>query len=81
MPAVLSKKFYWLPKPSPWQDAQAWREKRRAMSEDFRNNATNLANSVANAQANQIAGAAELTAKIAAARVQAALKAKLSKLA
>jgi hypothetical protein len=81
MPAVQSKKFYWIPKRSAWQEAQAWREKRRAMAVEFQNNATTLANSLGAAQANQIAGFANNAIQAGVARIEAAAKAKLNTLA
>jgi hypothetical protein len=81
MPAVQSKKFYWLAKRSAWQEAQAWRQKRRAMVEEFQTNATVLANSLGAAQANQIAGFANNAIQAGVSRIQAAAKAKLNTLA
>ena len=81
MPAVQSKKFYWIPKRSAWQEAQVWRQKRRAMVEEFGSNATALASSLGAAQASQIAGFANLAVQTATTRVQAAAKAKLNMLA
>jgi hypothetical protein len=81
MPAVQSKKFYWIAKRSAWQDAQAWRQKRRAMVEEFQTNATDLANSIGAAQANQIAGFANNAIQAGVTRIQAAAKAKLNTLA
>jgi hypothetical protein len=81
MPAVQSKKFNWIVKRSAWQETQAWRQKRRAMVEEFQTNATALANSVGVAQANQIAGFANNAIQACVARIQAAAKAKLDTLA
>jgi hypothetical protein len=81
MPAIQSKKFYWIAKRSAWQEAQAWREKRRAMAEEFQTNATALANSLGAAQANQIAGFANNAIQAGVARIQAATKAKAKLLA
>jgi hypothetical protein len=81
MPAIQSKKFYWLAKRSAWQETQAWRQKRRAMVEEFQTNATALANSLGAAQANQIAGVANNAIQAGVARIQAAAKAKLNTLA
>jgi hypothetical protein len=81
MPAVQSKKFYWIPKRSAWQEAQAWRQKRRAMAEEFQTNATALANSLGAAQASQIAGFANNAIQAGVARVEAAFKAKVNTVA
>jgi hypothetical protein len=81
MPTVQSKKFNWIPKRSAWQESQAWRAKRRAMAEDFQSNTTALANSLGAAQASQIAGFANNAIQAGVARIEAAAKAKLSKLA
>lgn len=81
MPAVQSKKFYWLAKRSAWQEAQAWRQKRRAMAEEFQTNAAALANSLGAAQANHIAGFANNAIQAGVSRIQAAAKAKVNTLA
>jgi hypothetical protein len=81
MPAVQSKKFYWIPKRSAWQEAQAWRQKRRAMAEEFQTNATALANSLGAAQASHIAGFANNAIQAGVARVEAAFKAKVNTVA
>ena len=81
MTAVQSKKFGWFRKVSAWEQSQAWRQKRRAMVEEFQSNATNLANSLGAAQANQIAGKANLAVQVATTRIEAATKAKLKMLA
>ena len=80
MAAIPSKKFNWLGKPSAWQQAVAWREKRRAMVQQFQNNAAILSNGVFTAQADNISGTANLAAEAAVARVQASIKAKLNTL-
>jgi hypothetical protein len=81
MPAIQSKKFYWLGKRSAWQEAQIWREKRRAMAEQFQSNSTALANSYVSAQANLGSGTVTIAIEVATARIQAAAKAKLKTLA
>jgi hypothetical protein len=81
MPAVQAKKFYWITKRSAWQETQAWREKRRAMAEEFQSKTATLANSFASAQANLISGSTNLAVEAATARVQAALRAKLNTIA
>jgi hypothetical protein len=81
MAAIQSKKFYWIGKRSAWQEAQIWREKRRAMAEAFQSNSTALANSLGAAQANQIAGFANNAIQAGVTRIQAAAKAKAKLLA
>jgi hypothetical protein len=75
--AIPSKKFNWVRSPSAWQQAQAWREKRRAMVEQFQNNATMLSDGFYTAQQDKIMGTASLAAEAAGARIQAKIKAKL----
>jgi hypothetical protein len=81
MPAVQAKKFYWITKRSAWQETQAWREKRRAMAEQFKNDSAILANSFGSAQANLITGSTTLAIQAATTRIQAAVRAKLNTVA
>jgi len=77
MASIPTKKFNWVRSPSPWQQAQAWREKRRAMVEQFQNNAAILSNGFFTAQQDKIFGSASLAAEAAGNRIQAKIKAKL----
>ena len=81
MAAVQSKKFGWFRKVSAWEQSQTWRQKRRAMAEEFQNNTMALANSLGAAQANQIAGFANNAIQAGVTRIQAAAKARLDTLA
>jgi hypothetical protein len=81
MPAVQAKKFYWITKPSAWEETQAWREKRRAMADQFKNDSAILANSFASAQANLITGSTTLAIQAATTRIQAAVRAKFNTVA
>jgi hypothetical protein len=80
MPGIYTKKFSWLPSPSPWQQAQAWRAKRRAMIEDFQNQTANLTAGFSAAMSNQITGTGQVVTQTAIARLQAAAKAKAAAL-
>jgi hypothetical protein len=80
MPAIQAKKFNWIRKLSAWEEAQAWRAKRRAMVEDFETNNAMLANAYSTAQANLISGSATLAIEAATARIQATAKAKINTL-
>lgn len=68
------KKMNWLYKPSAYESAQAWREKRAAMSADFQNQSATTANSFVVATVNQAIGMGDLVAKAAVARIQAEAK-------
>jgi hypothetical protein len=81
MPAVQAKKFYWITKRSAWQETQAWREKRRAMAEEFQSKSATLANSFASAQANLVSGSVTIAIEAATARIQAAVRAKFNTVA
>ena len=63
---------------SAWQQAQAWRQKRRAMVDDFRSNADTLASGLGNAVAAQISGRETLVSQIVMGRLQAEAKAKVA---
>ena len=79
MTLVQTKKFNWLPTPTAWEDAQAWRERRRAMMEQFEVDAVYTATSLSTTMADQIDGMAEIAARVAVKRVQDAAKAKHDK--
>lgn len=80
MTYIAPKKFYWLQTPSAWQDAQAWNERRRAMTNQFRSDAMNTLASISTTMSDQISGMAEIAAKVAVKRVQDAAKAKQAQL-
>jgi hypothetical protein len=71
------KRFNWLRNQSVWEQNQAWREKRRAMMDDFRAINTIAVNTFATANINLTDGLAQLAGEAAATRVQRAIGAKL----
>ena len=79
MASVYAKKFNWLPQLSAWEQAQAWRARRRAMVDDFRGNADALASGFGGALANQISGQGTIAVQIATSRLQAEAKAKVAR--
>jgi hypothetical protein len=80
MTYIEPKKFYWLPTPSAWDDAQSWRDRRRAMVDQFQSDSTNALASISSTMSGQIDGSAQIAAKVALKRVQDAAKAKHAKL-
>ncbi len=80
MPNVQWRKLNWVSRPAAWQEAQAWRAKRREQADYFKSQSTEALNGIATAQTNQIAGAVTITMQIAVDRVQAQAKAKVAAL-
>ena len=76
MTSIEPKRFNWLPTPSAWEEAQVWRERRRAMADQFESQATTFTSSFVTTLTNQINGYANLAAKAALSRIKAAAKAK-----
>jgi hypothetical protein len=66
---VEKRSLNWLPKPSAWDLAQSQREKRKANSEAYIANNDSVASTFQGVRDNLTYGMAELTAKIASARV------------
>ena len=79
--AIETKHFYWLPTPTAWQEAEAWRARRQAMAQDFLAASDAVNASFANAATDQIAGMAKLAANAAVGRIKAAAKAKFDQAA
>jgi len=76
MQSIYAKKFNWLPQASAWQEAQAWRDKRRAAVESFQSNIDAFSSGVGTAMSNQNDGQVQLTTQIVMSRLQAQAKAK-----
>src|SRR5262245_47145751 len=76
MTGIYARKFNWLPRPSAWQQSQAWREKRQAMIQDFQSKTDAFSSGFGAAMSNQISGQAQLTTQIVMSRLQAQAKAK-----
>jgi hypothetical protein len=79
MTSIYAKKFNWLPTPTAFQQAQAWRQKRRAMMNDFQTKMSAFTETYSKAIADQIDGSAELVVKTAIDRLNTAAKAKKTK--
>jgi len=71
------KKFNWLPAPSAWKQAQAWRARRAAFTADALNASDNFTALFAKANANKIEGMAKLAGEAAVKRINAAAKVKI----
>lgn len=76
MAGVQPKKFGWVRTLSARENVTAWREKRKAMREEFENRQSAARNAFANAWSAKIDGAAELTVEMLAKRTQKELLAK-----
>jgi hypothetical protein len=79
--AIETKHFYWLPTPTPWQEAERWRLRRQALARDFAASNDLVNASFAQAATDQIEGIAKLAATAAVTRIKAAAKAKFDKAA
>lgn len=66
---VEKRTLNWLPKESSWDAAQAQRERRKAMHDEFLERQTSLANAFQTTRDDFAYGAAELAANAASARV------------
>ena len=75
------KQFNWLPAPTAWQQSEAWRARRQAMTQDFLDNSDVINSSFADAAASFGAGIAKLAATAALNRINAAAKAKFDQAA
>jgi hypothetical protein len=80
MTFIESKKFNWLQTPTVWEEAQVWRERRRAMIDQFQGDADLVVSSFSNAFSNQITESSKIATQVAIKRLQAATKAKQAKL-
>jgi hypothetical protein len=75
--AVQVKRFNWIKRPTPWESAQAWRNHRREMAQQFMNEGAMASTAFLNAQNSLSSGMANLTAQMTIQRVQAQAKAKV----
>ena len=66
---VAKRSMNWFPKESSWDIAQAQREKRKANSEAYITNNDAIASAMQTVRDDLVFGMAEITAKVAAARV------------
>ena len=72
MAGIQLKKMNWFSKTSAWKTAEAWREKRRAMSEQFQSEASVASSAFTSAWSNNISGQGTITAEAALKRIQTA---------
>jgi hypothetical protein len=75
------KHFNWLQTPTAWEQSEAWRARRQAMTQDFLDNSDLINSSFADAANNLGAGIAKLAATAALHRINAAAKAKFDQAA
>src|SRR4051812_22144450 len=75
------KHFNWLQTPTAWEQSEAWRARRQAMTQDFLNNSDVINSSFADAATSLGAGIAKLAAPAALNRINAAAKAKFDQTA
>lgn len=76
MAAISSKRMNWVPKPSTWQDAEAWRLKRAQMREAYLSANAAAASNFTSAWSNEIQGMGDLAARMASDRMAAERRAK-----
>ena len=75
------KKFNWLPQPSAWKQAQAWRARRAAMTADQLSAGDTFTILFAKANDDKIKGMAKLAGEAAIKRIKLAAKAKFDEIA
>ena len=75
------KHFNWLQTPTAWEQSEAWRARRQAMTQDFLNSSDLINSSFADAATSFGAGIAKLAAAAALKRINAAAKAKFDQVA
>jgi hypothetical protein len=80
MPVIQSKKFNWIRKPTAWEEAQAWRERRVAAIEQFQRSSELFLYGLGVAQSDLINGSAKLATQKALDRIKAETKAKFDSL-
>jgi hypothetical protein len=66
---IQKRTLNWLPRESAWDSAQAQREKRKANNDAFLEQQTAMASAFQTSRDDLVYGMAEITAKVAAARV------------
>ena len=75
------RKFNWLPQPSAWKQAEAWRARRAAMSADQLSASDTFTSVFAQANDSKIKGMAQLAGEAAVKRIKLAAKAKFDEIA
>lgn len=75
------KHFNWLQTPTAWEQSEAWRARRQAMTQTFLDNSDAINSSFADAATSFGAGIAKLAATAALNRINAAAKAKFDQAA
>jgi len=81
-PAVTAiGKFNWLPQPSAWKQAEAWRARRAAMTADQLSAGDTFTTLFAQANDDKIKGMAKLAGEAAVKRIKLAAKAKFDEIA
>jgi hypothetical protein len=75
------RKFNWLPLPSAWKQAEAWRARRAAMASDQVNASDTFNSMFAKANTDKIAGMAKIAGDAALKRINAEAKAKFDEIA
>jgi len=68
---IPSRKLYWIPNPSAWERAVAWRERQRAARASFENINTGVVEALASARNSMVTGAGDLALQMAADRIKA----------
>jgi hypothetical protein len=72
---VQTKRFTWLRTPSAWKTMQAWRQRRSALTQQFRSDTAFVSSAFSDAQINLSTGLASLAAQAAIQRAQEQLQA------
>jgi hypothetical protein len=75
------RKFNWLPQPSAWKQAQAWRARRAALSADQLYASDTFTSLFTKANTDKIKGMAQLAGDAALKRINASAKAKFDEIA
>lgn len=79
--AITTKRFNWVQQASAWKQAEAWRERRKLMRQDFDTAASFASTGLINVWSNQITGSANLAAEAALKRLDAAKSSSVNKTA
>jgi hypothetical protein len=75
------KRFNWLKQPTRWEAAQAWRQRRSEMAQQFLSDSAATSAALVAAQSNFTAGMASLATQASVQRVQAQINAARSRAA
>jgi len=79
MTSISVKRFNWVQTPSAWEQNQAYRERLKALREDFEAANSTMSTGFANASINQLNGMATIIANVTIARLQKEQAAKQAK--